>query len=93
MFPESEAAQQGRRAVVTGGAGFIGSHVADALLAREWTVLVVDDLSTGAERNVPKEAELEALDIADSARLRRVVETFRPTVVCHLAAQSSVTVS
>ncbi len=89
----SEQSPRGRRALVTGGAGFIGSHVADSLLARDWAVLVVDDLSTGAEANVPEDAELEALDIADSARLRHVVETFRPTVVCHLAAQSSVTVS
>jgi len=93
MTSVGDPAERNRRAVVTGGAGFIGSHVADSLLAHEWTVLVVDDLSTGVEANVPKEAELETLDIADASRLREVVESFRPAVVCHLAAQASVTVS
>lgn len=90
---EEHGETSARRAVVTGGAGFIGSHVADALLAREYEVLVVDDLSRGAERNVPLEATFEQLDIVDGARLGRVVARFAPSVVCHLAAQSSVTVS
>jgi UDP-glucose 4-epimerase len=82
-----------RRALVTGGAGFIGSHVADVLITRDFAVLVVDDLSSGDEANVPRLAELERLDIADDAHLTRVVSAFAPDVVCHLAAQSSVTVS
>ncbi len=82
-----------RRALVTGGAGFIGSHVADALLARDYEVLVVDDLSNGSEENVPRTAALETLDITDGAALRSVVASFGPTAICHLAAQSSVTVS
>ena len=82
-----------RRAIVTGGAGFIGSHVADGLLARGFDVLVVDDLSTGDESNVPRSAELARLDVADEERLTASLAAFRPDVVCHLAAQSSVTVS
>lgn len=93
MTSGSDGPERSRRAIVTGGAGFIGSHVADSLLARDWAVLVVDDLSTGTEANVPREAELETLDIADAPRLLRVAESFRPGVVCHLAAQASVTVS
>ena len=82
-----------RRAVVTGGAGFIGSHVADALLARDYEVVVVDDLSTGSQRNLPSAAELAQLDIVDAPALEAVVASFGPSVVCHLAAQASVTVS
>jgi UDP-glucose 4-epimerase len=82
-----------RRAVVTGGAGFIGSHVGDALLNHGYEVLALDDLSTGRERNLPAAADFERLDIVDQERLAGVFSSFRPDVVCHLAAQSSVTVS
>jgi UDP-glucose 4-epimerase len=79
--------------VVTGGAGFIGSHVADAFLADGAAVLVIDDLSTGLEENVPAAAELQRVDIADAKRLGDAIDRFNPDVVCHLAAQASVTVS
>jgi UDP-glucose 4-epimerase len=81
------------RVVVTGGAGFIGSHVADAFLERGDDVVVVDDLSTGAADNVPDGATLEQADIVDASALARVFDAFRPELVCHLAAQASVTVS
>ena len=57
------------RVIVTGGAGFIGSHVADAFLARGDDVVVVDDLSTGEKANVPDGATFEQLDIADAANV------------------------
>src|SRR5271154_1636979 len=82
-----------RRVVVTGGAGFIGPHVVEAFLARDYEVVVIDDLSTGSERNVPPAAELERVDIVEATAVARVFASFRPTVVCHLAAQASVTVS
>jgi UDP-glucose 4-epimerase len=82
-----------RRALVTGGAGFIGSHVADALLADGWDVLVVDDLSAGDLGNVPAGVELSEVDIVREEPLLRVFQSFRPRVVCHLAAQASVTAS
>jgi UDP-glucose 4-epimerase len=78
-------------AVVTGGAGFVGSHVADALLETGSRVIVIDDLSTGSEANVPAGADLEVLDVSDRATLDRVVDAARPSVVFHLAAQASVT--
>jgi UDP-glucose 4-epimerase len=81
------------RVLVTGGAGFIGSHVADALLARGSDVLAVDDLSTGDRGNLAGEAAFEQLDICDQSRLREVVSEFRPSLICHLAAQASVTFS
>ena len=80
------------RVVVTGGAGFIGSHVADAFIARGDDVLVVDDLSTGKRTNVPEGAEFEQLDIADREGLESAL-TSGADLVCHLAAQASVTVS
>lgn len=80
------------RVLVTGGAGFVGSHVADAFLARGDDVLVVDDLSTGRRENVPENAAFERLDVADADALDRTFET-GVDVVCHLAAQASVTVS
>jgi UDP-glucose 4-epimerase len=81
------------RVVVTGGAGFIGSHVADAFLADGAKVLVIDDLSSGREENVPAPAELQRVDIVEAQQLRKAIEGFAPDVVCHLAAQASVTVS
>ncbi|HZB23820.1 MAG TPA: NAD-dependent epimerase/dehydratase family protein [Gaiellaceae bacterium] len=83
----------GHRVVVTGGAGFVGSHVVDAMLARGADVLVVDDLSSGSEANLPGAARLERLDIRDAAALASAFEAFAPTAVCHLAAQASVVVS
>jgi len=81
------------RALVTGGAGFIGSHVAAALVANDWDVAVVDDLSSGTRANVPESAALHVLDIRDGGGVTRVFEAFRPDVVCHHAAQASVAVS
>ena len=81
------------RALVTGGAGFIGSHVCDALLAAGHEVTVVDDLSTGREANVPKAATLRRGDLRDRAFMTSVFDEVRPEVVCHQAAQTSVAVS
>ncbi len=77
------------RALVTGGAGFIGSHVADALLARGDEVHVVDSLATGSRANVPAGAELHEVDLRDAA-LGELTARVRPEVVFHLAAQADV---
>jgi UDP-glucose 4-epimerase len=79
--------------IVTGGAGFIGSHVSDALLGEGRRVVIVDDLSTGRAELAPQEADLERIDITDVSALDAVVDAARPKVIFHLAAQSSVTVS
>ena len=76
-----------KTAVVTGGAGFIGSHVVDALVARGWRVVVIDDLSTGDRRNVNPKAELRVMDIRDGAP---VIAELRPDLVNHHAAQADV---
>jgi UDP-glucose 4-epimerase len=78
------------RAIVTGGAGFIGSHVAEALVARGDDVHVLDDLSTGKVDNVPEGARLHDADIRDPGD---VFEAVLPELVFHLAAQASVSVS
>jgi UDP-glucose 4-epimerase len=77
------------RAIVTGGAGFIGSHLVDALLARGDEFHVVDNLSTGSRENLPPSADLHQLDIRDEA-LEQLAERLRPDVVFHLAAQADV---
>lgn len=86
-------ANQRSTALVTGGAGFIGSHVVEALLKRGDQVVVIDDLSTGSAENLPSEIPLEVVDISDRAALDRAVDGAKPSVIHHLAAQSSVTVS
>ncbi len=75
------------RAIVTGGAGFIGSNLVDRLLADGHEVAVVDDLSSGRNRN--PHAALHVLDVRDPA-LGALAEQWRPEVICHLAAQISV---
>jgi UDP-glucose 4-epimerase len=80
-------------AIVTGGAGFIGSHVVDALLADGRRVTVIDDLSAGDRRRVDAAAELRVLDIVDAPALAAVVEEVQPESIYHLAAQASVVAS
>ncbi len=65
---------------MTGGAGFIGSHVADAFVERGDEVLVVDDLSTGSRDHVPDRATLAELDIADSDRVQEAFAELRARV-------------
>jgi UDP-glucose 4-epimerase len=79
------------RAIVTGGAGFIGSHVVDALVARDAEVAVVDSLVRGSEENVPAPAVLHVRDIREP--LDDLFATVRPDAVFHLAAQIDVRIS
>ena len=78
---------------MTGGAGFIGSHVVDALLRDGYAVTVVDDLSSGDAARVAPDAELRELDIVELDRLSALFAEVEPEKVFHLAAQSSVVVS
>ena len=77
--------------LVTGGAGFVGSHVAEACLEAGDTVWVVDNLASGLVEDVPPGAVFREGDVADAEFMRRLVAETRPAVIHHLAAQSSVT--
>jgi UDP-glucose 4-epimerase len=81
------------RVLVTGGAGFIGSHLTDALVSRGDDVSVVDDLSSGRLARLDEHAVLHTLSIIDAERLSALVEKIRPELICHLAAQIDVRVS
>ena len=82
------------RTLVTGGAGFIGSNLVDALLARGDEVVVIDDLSTGRESNLDdaraKGADLIRADIREADRIAQVVAQAAPEAIFHLAAQIDV---
>ena len=78
--------------IVTGGAGFIGSHIVDALLGFEEKVTVIDNLVSGTRDNLPEEADLLDLDIADPGVVEAIAD-LRPEAVIHAAAQVSVATS
>src|SRR4051794_7330410 len=80
------------RMIVTGGAGFIGSHVVDALLQRGDEVHVVDTLVTGKRENVPNDATLHEVDVRGDG-VRDLCTELRPEGIVHLAAQADVRVS
>jgi UDP-glucose 4-epimerase len=85
------------RTLVTGGAGFIGSHLVDRLLDTGAEVLVVDDLSHGSPDGLDRlraaGVELQRVDVRDGMRLSGVVTAFQPEVVFHLVAQIDVRAS
>src|SRR5918992_2058101 len=76
------------RILLSGGAGFIGSHIADQLLARGHEVAIVDDLSSGKRENLPEGALFYELDIRSGCA--EAFEKFRPEALCHQAAQMDV---
>jgi UDP-glucose 4-epimerase len=82
-----------KRALVTGGAGFVGSHVTQKLLEAGHPVLVVDNLATGSQTNLPAGAQFSLVDITDAQALEAAVSAFRPDVVIHQAAQTLVAAS
>jgi UDP-glucose 4-epimerase len=81
------------RVLVTGGAGFIGSHLTDALLLRGDDVAVVDDLSSGRPGRLDERLALHKLSVAEADQLEALVSDFAPDLVCHLAAQIDVRTS
>jgi len=76
--------------LVTGGAGFIGSNLSEALIEEGHEVVIVDNLSTGKKENLPKGAKLFEVDITQKAKLEEVFAKAKPEAVFHLAAQASV---
>jgi UDP-glucose 4-epimerase len=78
------------RILVTGGAGFIGSHVVDAYIAAGHEVAILDNFSTGTEANLNPAAETHRVDLRDQPGVEKVIASFRPDIVNHHAAQSEV---
>ena len=76
--------------IVTGGAGFIGSHLADALIARGDSVVVIDNFSSGRRENLNSKAELIEADIRDAAVLEKIIAEKNPDGIFHMAAIVSV---
>lgn len=78
------------KVVVTGGAGFIGSHLVDALLEAGHNVTVIDDLSVGKKSNIPGGVELAQIDVCDRIKVQNFFAEHKPDIVFHLAAQINV---
>jgi UDP-glucose 4-epimerase len=76
--------------LVTGGAGFIGSWVAETFLKEGHKVLIIDDLSTGREENIPVNSDFIKCDIRDFDKVEKVVSQFKPEIIDHHAAQIDV---
>jgi UDP-glucose 4-epimerase len=81
------------RVIVTGGAGFIGSHVTDAFAARGDDLTVIDDLSAGRLARLSDDVTLHKVSVTDAAAIAEVVRSVRPDLICHLAAQIDVRAS
>jgi len=80
------------KVLITGGAGFIGSNVADGLLENNFKIVIVDDLSNGRKENLPEEAKFYKCDIRDK-KLYSIFKEEKPDIVIHNAAQLSVRIS
>ncbi len=78
------------RIIVTGGAGFIGSHIVDRCLADGHAVTIIDNLSTGRADNINRQADFYKNDIRDAHRMRELFERVKPDVCIHQAAQMDV---
>lgn len=81
------------RILISGGAGFIGSHVADALIERGHIVTILDNLSSGSEENINRRAKFHKFDIGNRKRLEKLFEKVRPEAVFHFAAQINIRTS
>ena len=93
LVPGTKFVIMKKKVLVTGGVGFIGSHIVDLLIENNYRVVVVDDLSSGKEENLNKDAQFYKLSITDKKELEKVFQQERPDYVNHQAAQISVSLS
>ncbi len=78
------------KVIVTGGAGFIGSHIVDAILAGGHQAIVIDNMSSGSRDNLPAGVVVHEADICDRDTVEKIFAEHKPEAVCHQAAQLSV---
>lgn len=76
--------------LITGGAGFIGSHIADAYIERGHDVVIIDNLSSGEKKNINRKAKFYKADICDEKAVRKMFQKEKPEIVNHHAAQKDV---
>ncbi|MEA1940417.1 MAG: SDR family NAD(P)-dependent oxidoreductase, partial [Candidatus Caldatribacteriota bacterium] len=93
LVPGTKVVIMKEKVLVTGGAGFIGSHIVDLFIKNNYKVIVVDDLSSGRKENLNQNAEFYKFDITDIQKLEKVFEQGKPDYVVHEAAQISVSLS
>lgn len=93
LVPGTKLVIMEKKVLVTGGAGFIGSHIVDLLIDNNYKVVIVDDLSSGREENINKKARFYKLNITDQKGLTEMFKQEKPDYVCHEAAQISVSFS
>lgn len=77
--------------IVTGGVGFIGSHIVDEYIKKGFNVLIIDNLSSGSERNINKKAIFEKVDLKEKNKIAKIIEKFKPDIINHNAFYSSIT--
>ena len=81
------------RIIITGGAGFIGSHITDLLLKNQHEILIVDNLSTGKVERIPQGVGLAVADVRNFDEIKKVFDEYKPDAIYHLAAQIDVQTS
>ena len=93
LVPGTKVVIMKEKVLVTGGAGFIGSHIVDLLIENNYDVVVVDDLSSGRKENLPQDVKFYNLNITNIQELEKIFEQEKPDYVIHEAAQISVSLS
>lgn len=78
-----------KKAIVTGGAGFIGSHLVDKLIQEGYEVAIIDDMSGGKSENINKKAKFYKCDVRNFRRVDQIISRFKPEVIYHLAANAA----
>ena len=93
LVPGTKVYIMKKKVLVTGGAGFIGSHIVDFLIENNYDVMVIDDLSTGRKKNLHQNVKFYHLNITNIQELEKAFEQEKPDYVIHEAAQISVSLS
>ena len=76
--------------LVTGGAGYIGSHITESLLIQDFNVFIVDDLSTGFKKLINKKAKFFKIDINDYYKINKIIKKNNIYSIIHLAAKTNI---